>query len=108
MAPGRIPEPHAPARIVELDSLRCLAIVPVILSHMSLIPGGWLGVDVFFGISGALVTWQLVREHDRSGGVRRGAFLLRRAVRIWVPTVAMVLLVAAVLCTRCTEHVIIG
>ena len=67
-----------------LDGLRAVAVVAVLLYHadVSWLPGGFLGVDVFFVISGYLITMLLLEEHHRSGtiGVRR--FYGRRARRL--------------------------
>ena len=67
-----------------LDGLRALAVVAVLLYHADVpwMPGGFLGVDVFFVISGYLITMLLLEEHHRSGtiGVRR--FYARRARRL--------------------------
>ena len=58
-----------------LDGLRAVAVVAVLLYHADVtwLPGGFLGVDVFFVISGYLITMLLLEEHHRSGtiGVRR-------------------------------------
>jgi peptidoglycan/LPS O-acetylase OafA/YrhL len=71
-----------------LDGLRCLAILPVIWHHATPfpLPGIWgkgpAGVDLFFCISGFLITTLLLREKARTGSVALGAFYLRRALRI--------------------------
>ncbi len=71
-----------------LDGLRCLAILPVIWHHSTPrpLPGilgkGPAGVDLFFCLSGFLITTLLVREKARSGSIRLGAFYARRALRI--------------------------
>ena len=71
-----------------LDGLRCLSIVPVIWHHATPrpLPGLWgkgpAGVDLFFCISGFLITTLLVREKARSGEIAFGAFYARRALRI--------------------------
>lgn len=61
----------------------------------SVIPGGYIGVDVFFAISGFLITGHLVREVDKSGGVSLSGFWARRARRI-LPAALLVLLFCAV------------
>lgn len=72
-----------------LDGLRCLSIVPVIWHHATPRPlegvlgRGPLGVDLFFALSGFLITTLLVRERAATGTVRIGAFYLRRALRIF-------------------------
>jgi len=71
-----------------LDGLRCLAILPVIWHHSTPrpLPGilgkGPAGVDLFFCISGFLITTLLLRERARSSSIRLGAFYARRALRI--------------------------
>jgi len=71
-----------------LDGLRCLAILPVIWHHSTPrpLPGilgkGPAGVDLFFCISGFLITTLLLREKARTGRVALGAFYVRRALRI--------------------------
>lgn len=71
-----------------LDGLRCLAIVPVIWHHSTPrpLPGIWgkgpAGVDLFFCISGFLITTLLLREKARTGSIKLGSFYARRALRI--------------------------
>ena len=84
-----------------LDGLRCLSILPVIWHHATPrpLPGIWgkgpAGVDLFFCISGFLITTLLLREKARTGSITLGAFYLRRALRI-LPLYYAVLLSYAV------------
>jgi peptidoglycan/LPS O-acetylase OafA/YrhL len=79
-----------------LDGIRALAVVAVVLFHSSLgiVPGGFLGVEVFFVISGFIITAGLAREFSTAGGIRLTEFWKRRALRL-LP--AVVLLIVAVL-----------
>ncbi len=81
-----------------LDGVRALAILGVLLYHADLdwIPGGFLGVDVFFVLSGFLITSLLLEEFDRSGRIDFGRFYLGRARRLLPALVLMLLVVAAV------------
>jgi peptidoglycan/LPS O-acetylase OafA/YrhL len=80
-----------------LDGLRCLAILPVVWHHSTPrpLPGIWgkgpAGVDLFFCISGFLITTLLLREKARTGSVALGAFYARRALRILPLYYAMLL-----------------
>jgi peptidoglycan/LPS O-acetylase OafA/YrhL len=67
-----------------LDGMRAIAVVAVMIYHAntSWLPGGFLGVEVFFVISGYLITLLLVGEHERTGTVNLGQFYLRRARRL--------------------------
>lgn len=78
----------------EIDGLRTVAVIPVILFHMGLpwIPGGYLGVDVFFVISGYLITTIILNEFDQ-GRFTFQQFWWRRIRRILPALLAM--LVAA-------------
>lgn len=71
---------HVPA----LDGLRAVAVAAVVAYHLdpSALPGGYLGVDVFFVLSGYLITGLLVRERASTGRVRFTAFWARRARRL--------------------------
>ena len=79
-----------------LDGLRALAVLAVLLYHAlpELLPGGFLGVDVFFVISGFLITSLLVREWRQVGKIALKEFWLRRARRL-LP--ACYIVIAAVL-----------
>jgi peptidoglycan/LPS O-acetylase OafA/YrhL len=65
-----------------LDGLRGIAIASVIAFHLGLFPGGWVGVDLFFVLSGFLITTLLLDEHEARGHVRLAAFWGRRARRL--------------------------
>lgn len=71
-------------RVGAVDGLRAVAVALVVLYHFfpASIPGGYLGVDVFFVLSGFLITSLLLREHARSGRVSLKAFWGRRVRRI--------------------------
>jgi peptidoglycan/LPS O-acetylase OafA/YrhL len=72
-----------------LDGLRALSIVPVVWHHATSGPvegvlgRGPLGVDLFFAISGFLITTLLLREREQRGAVALGAFYARRSLRIF-------------------------
>jgi peptidoglycan/LPS O-acetylase OafA/YrhL len=69
-----------------LDGLRAVAISLVIVYHATFgsgwLPGGFVGVDVFFVISGFLITSLLLAEHQRTGTISLRQFYGRRAVRL--------------------------
>lgn len=70
----------------EIDGLRALAVAGVLLYHLDFeggfISGGWLGVDVFFVISGYLICSLLFKEIEETGSISLSGFYLRRARRI--------------------------
>ena len=67
-----------------LDGMRALAVIAVLLYHagLSWVPGGFLGVEVFFVISGYLITALLLAEWRQTGSIDLKAFWLRRARRL--------------------------
>ncbi|MCW2600194.1 MAG: hypothetical protein JWM02_2023 [Frankiales bacterium] len=75
-----------------LDGLRALAITLVMAEHaqIGLARAGGLGVDVFFVLSGYLITGLLAGEHARTQRIRFGAFYLRRATRLYPALLALV------------------
>jgi peptidoglycan/LPS O-acetylase OafA/YrhL len=78
-----------------LDGLRTFAVVAVIASHSRLWTnsGGWLGVDVFFALSGFLITSLLLDEWVVTAAIRLPAFYARRALRLMPPLLAFVAVV---------------
>ena len=69
----------------DIEGLRGVAILLVVLYHSSLvigIPGGFIGVDVFFVISGFLITGLLLRERERTGRISLADFYARRVRRL--------------------------
>jgi len=78
--------PATPARHFRADiqALRAIAVLMVVIYHVrpERLPGGFVGVDVFFVISGFLITSHLIRDATRSGRVKLGAFWAARARRI--------------------------
>ena len=90
-------------RLAGLDGLRALAVMAVVLYHFfpALLPGGFIGVDVFFVISGFLITGLLVSERSRTGRISLGRFWQRRARRLVPPLIPVVLI-------SCTVAFLIG
>jgi peptidoglycan/LPS O-acetylase OafA/YrhL len=86
----------APTFRPDIEGLRAVAVLLVVLSHLLGWPaGGFVGVDVFFVISGFLITGLLVREHERTGSFSLRQFYVRRIRRL-LPAAALVLVVTNV------------
>jgi peptidoglycan/LPS O-acetylase OafA/YrhL len=81
-------------RVLQIDGLRCLAILLVLFSHLNILPGGEIGVDIFFVISGYLITGIFLRESELRGSISIRYFYIRRCLRI-MPALALMLLVYA-------------
>lgn len=81
-----------PGHIPGLDGLRALAVTAVLVFHFtpSVLPGGFLGVDIFFVVSGFLITTLLLREIVTRGRVNLPQFWLRRARRLLPALVTVV------------------
>ena len=85
-------------RVPALDGLRGIAVGSVVLYHFfaPLLPGGYLGVDMFFVLSGFLITSLLIRERSATGRVDLKKFWVRRARRI-LPAAVSVLVIMTVI-----------
>lgn len=86
-------------RLPQLDVLRAVCVFLVLGRHLSPAPpenglflhkftlywnyGGWIGVDIFFVLSGFLVSGLIFQEYKKSGGVKAGRFLIRRGFKIY-------------------------
>ena len=83
---------HIPA----IDGLRAIAVTAVIFYHLgfSWIPGGFLGVDLFFVISGYVITRLLLDSIARSGGLDLRGFYQARARRLLPPMIFMIVVTA--------------
>nr|MBA2609204.1 acyltransferase [Actinomycetota bacterium] len=77
----------------DIEGLRAIAVAAVVLFHAAVpgMAGGYVGVDVFFVISGFLITGQLLRDEDKSGLARIRHFYVRRIRRI-VPAATVTIL----------------
>lgn len=84
-------------RLTGLDGLRGIAVIAVVLYHadLGIVSGGFLGVDVFFVLSGYLITTLLLDEIVISEKIDRAAFYIRRIRRLF-PALIIVLLTAIV------------
>ena len=84
-------------KILEIQGLRALAVILVIIYHADFIPGGFIGVDIFYVISGYLITNLITQEISNTGTLNLRNFYHRRIKRL-LPVSALVLLVTAVIC----------
>ena len=82
-----------------LDGLRGVAIVAILIFHLNvpLFTGGFVGVDIFFVLSGFLITSLLVYEFDASARIQLGHFYLRRLLRLG-PALTLMLAVYSAVC----------
>jgi len=96
--PAPLPTHSATQRIAGLDGLRAIAIAAVLLFHADLYwaRGGYLGVDLFFVLSGFLITGLLADEIQESGRLNLGRFYWRRAKRLLPAVWLMMVTVTAV------------
>ncbi len=107
--PARVPEPVFDAeadslpetkrskRRPEIQAMRAIAVLTIVLYHVwpESMPGGFVGVDVFFAISGYLITAHLLREVESTGALSLWGFWARRARRL-LPAALLTLFVCAV------------
>lgn len=93
---------HRHERLRALDGIRAVSVILVIFAHAAHALGarlrfdaGKLGVQMFFVLSGFLITSLLAEEHARTGRISLGGFYFRRTLRIFPPFYAFILLVVA-------------
>lgn len=79
-------------RIRALDGIRALAIIAVVLYHMrpAVLTGGFIGVTVFFVLSGFLITRSVLRELSRERRFSYLRYLRRRLLRLWPPVLVTI------------------
>ncbi len=82
-------------RILQIQGLRALAALLVTIFHARLVPGGFIGVDIFYVISGYLITGLILREIENTGSLNLQSFYQRRIKRL-LPTSVFVLFVTAI------------
>ncbi|WP_256842000.1 acyltransferase family protein [Ornithinimicrobium cryptoxanthini] len=90
----------------DIEGLRAVSVLAVVLWHAGLpwLPGGYVGVDVFFVISGFLMTTILVTELERDGTIKLAAFYARRARRLLPAALAALLGTAILSLTLLPSH----
>ena len=82
-------------RILQIQGLRAVAALLVTIFHARLMPGGFIGVDIFYVISGYLITGLIIREIDKTGRLDLNEFYQRRIKRL-LPTSVFVLFITAI------------
>ncbi|QIM19296.1 acyltransferase [Leucobacter coleopterorum] len=97
--PATQTHPTAPKRLrLDIQGLRALAVVLVVVFHLfpTHVPGGYIGVDIFFVISGFLITGHLLREVETRGRIRVTEFWAKRVRRL-LPASLLVLVASIIL-----------
>jgi peptidoglycan/LPS O-acetylase OafA/YrhL len=79
-----------------LDGLRGLAVLAVVLTHLHLIPGGVVGLEILFVLSGFLITVLLIEERQKKGAISLRNFYRRRFLRVLPPLFALLAVGSAV------------
>jgi peptidoglycan/LPS O-acetylase OafA/YrhL len=81
-------------RIHQIQALRAIAATLVVLFHAKLAPGGFIGVDIFYVISGYLITGIIVKEITLNNTFNYRTFFLRRAKRLLPASISVLILTA--------------
>ena len=81
-----------------LDGLRTIAVAGVFFFHTATaqMPGGFIGVDVFFTLSGFVITLLIMKEWQATGRLRLGVFYAKRLARLWPALLALCAVILAV------------
>ena len=92
-------------RVAPIDGLRTIAIAFVVLYHLNVpfFDGEFIGVNIFFALSGYLITSILLRERRNTGRIALGSFWSRRAIRLY-PTLLVVVIVVSCLWTAISAY----
>jgi peptidoglycan/LPS O-acetylase OafA/YrhL len=92
-----------------LDGLRALAVLAVLGYHLlpNVFPGGFIGVDIFFVISGFLITTLLMKEYARTGRINFHTFWVRRARRL-LPALFLVVVAASAVAFFVRGDILVG
>lgn len=106
---GKDPAKKPRYQLRGLDGIRALAALAVLVYHVApnWLPGGFLGVDVFFVLSGFLITALLLREKRQTGRINIPQFWLRRVRRL-VPAVTLTVLVTVPLAAVVNRDYLVG
>ena len=83
-------------RILEIQGLRALAALLVVLYHADFVPGGFIGVDIFYVISGYLITGLILRQIEETGSLNLKNFYQRRIKRLLPASVLVLIITAAI------------
>ena len=96
--PHERPSATGTGRVLALDGIRAIGLLLIMGFHFGVgwLPGGFVGVDVFYVLSGYLITGLLLGEWGRASTIKLGAFWLRRARRLLPALIAVILVVTLV------------
>lgn len=82
--------------VAELDGMRGMAILAVLTFHSGYLSGGFIGVDIFFVLSGFLITILLIQEYQNFGRINLKNFYARRALRLYPALIIFLLIFVSV------------